>query len=230
VWSALHLALDFGVLGPRLSGRQDAGGELRLAPTASNKLRAIPPAVAPGPLALAPEPVELSPRAFEERISELLCALGYRATMTRPTADGGIDIEAVDLRPLVGGKMIVQCKRYRGNVGVVAVRELYGVVNHEHAAKGALVTTGDFTSDARAFAAGKPLELINGAQLKIQLGAHVDAESEARPVDAPALSRRATWVPKTALSEFALCRTFYMRNSVDMRKCGVCGEQDWRSA
>ena len=45
------------------------------------------------------------------------------------------------------------------------MRELFGILTTEKAHHAILVTTGRFTQDARAFAAGKPLELIEGNRL-----------------------------------------------------------------
>jgi restriction system protein len=45
------------------------------------------------------------------------------------------------------------------------VRELYGVIAAERAAGGFVVTSGTFTDEARRFAEGREIELINGEQL-----------------------------------------------------------------
>ena len=58
--------------------------------------------------------------------------------------------------------MIVQCKRYQGNIGSPVVRDLYGAVTDARATKGILITTSDFSPDAVRFAEGKPIDLING--------------------------------------------------------------------
>ena len=62
--------------------------------------------------------------------------------------------------------MIVQCKRWKSaQVGVSLIREFYGVMVAEKVERGIFVTTGVFTPDAAEFARGKPLELVDGAQL-----------------------------------------------------------------
>jgi restriction system protein len=66
---------------------------------------------------------------------------------------------------LRGGKIVIQAKRYTNTVGVSAVRDLYGTVQHEGAMKGILVTTATFGSDAYEFARDKPITLISGAEL-----------------------------------------------------------------
>nr|WP_275261112.1 DUF2034 domain-containing protein [Nitrosococcus halophilus] len=61
---------------------------------------------------------------------------------------------------------LVQCKQWKTRqVGVAKVRELYGLVAGENATRGILVTCGQFTPDARAFAKGKSLELVDGTAL-----------------------------------------------------------------
>ena len=50
-------------------------------------------------------------------------------------------------------------------VGVKVVRELYGVVIAEGATGGVVISSGTFTQEARDFARGKPLELLDGSEL-----------------------------------------------------------------
>jgi len=73
---------------------------------------------------------------------------------------------------LTGGKIIVQAKRYRGTVGVSAVRELYGTMITEGAGKGILVTTSHCGIGSHEFVEDKPLTLIEGPQLVHYLQNH----------------------------------------------------------
>jgi len=52
------------------------------------------------------------------------------------------------------------------------VRDLYGTIMNEGANKGILVTTSDYGPDAYAFANGKPITLLNGANLLHMLAKH----------------------------------------------------------
>jgi restriction system protein len=90
--------------------------------------------------------------------------MGYQTELTKYTGDGGIDIFARSSQPIVGGKIIVQCKRYapQVTVGEPVLRDLYGLVISSGANKGLVVTTSSFTPAAVQFALGKPLELIDG--------------------------------------------------------------------
>ncbi len=85
--------------------------------------------------------------------------------VTQASRDGGVDAIAFDPDPIRGGKFVFQAKRYTNVVDVSAVRDLYGVVMHEGANRGILVTTSSFGADAYKFAEGKALTLINGNQL-----------------------------------------------------------------
>jgi hypothetical protein len=109
---------------------------------------------------------ELTPREFEDFVHDLLTALGFESAQTQQSWDRGIDCIAVDARPIVGGKVIVQAKRYKGTVEASAVRDLFGTVHAQGASKGVLITTGTFGPTSYEFAAGKPLELIDGKSLK----------------------------------------------------------------
>ena len=97
---------------------------------------------------------------------------GGEVKITQASRDGGVDAVAFDPDPLRGGKIIIQAKRYTHTVGVSAVRDLYGTVQHEGAMKGILVTTATFGTDAYTFARDKPLTLISGAELLSMLERH----------------------------------------------------------
>ena len=98
-------------------------------------------------------------------MKDLLGKMGFQTRLTKASHDGGVDVEAYNPEPIVGGNVIVQCKRYSGTIASPIVRDLYGTVMSTRATKGILITTSDFSPDSRSFAADKPLELINGQQL-----------------------------------------------------------------
>jgi restriction system protein len=106
---------------------------------------------------------------FENLIREIFekefSSNGGEVKITQASRDGGVDAVAFDNDPLRGGKIVIQAKRYTNTVGVSAVRDLYGTVQHEGAMKGILVTTATFGSDAYEFARDKPITLISGAEL-----------------------------------------------------------------
>lgn len=97
---------------------------------------------------------------------------GGEVNVTQASRDGGVDAIAFDPDPIRGGKTVIQAKRYTNTVGVGAVRDLYGTVMNEGANKGILVTTSDYGPDSYEFIRGKPLVLINGANLLSMLEKH----------------------------------------------------------
>ena len=113
---------------------------------------------------------------FEHLVREIFekefASAGGEVKVTRASRDGGIDAVAFDPDPIRGGKLVIQAKRYTNTVGVSAVRDLYGSVINEGAAKGILVTTTDYGPDAYEFAKGKPLTLLNGNNLLHLLEKH----------------------------------------------------------
>lgn len=115
--------------------------------------------------------IRLDPFEFESLIAQLLKAMGLAVEQTKKTGDGGIDVLAYSSQPIVGGHYVVQCKRYAVNnkVDVSTIRDLFGVVTSERASKGVMITTSGFTQQAKEFACGKPLELIDGTALTILL-------------------------------------------------------------
>lgn len=113
---------------------------------------------------------------FENLIREIFekefVRSGGEVRITRASRDGGVDAVVFDPDPLRGGKIVIQAKRYTNTVGVGAVRDLYGTVQHEGAMKGILVTTATYGPDAYEFARDKPLTLISGAELLGMLERH----------------------------------------------------------
>ncbi|WP_176741440.1 restriction endonuclease [Streptomyces sp. LUP30] len=119
-----------------------------------------------------PDLFAMDPIAFEDLVADLFRAMGMQAVTTQRSNDGGVDVDALDPTPIRGGKIVVQVKRYRNTVPPTAVRDLYGTVQDAGANKGVLVTTSGFGPGSHAFANGKPLELISGAELVDLLHRH----------------------------------------------------------
>jgi restriction system protein len=113
---------------------------------------------------------------FEHLIREIFekefTSSGGEVRVTQASRDGGVDAVAFDPDPIRGGKIGIQAKRYAYTVGVSAVRDLYGTLMNEGATKGVLVTTSDYGPDAYEFANGKPITLLNGANLLHLLEKH----------------------------------------------------------
>lgn len=90
---------------------------------------------------------------------------GFEPRETNIGADGGVDIRVYNAHGEHPDKpeAIVQCKAWNSyKVGVKLVRELFGIMAAEKVDIGILITSNDFTGDARAFAAGKNIRLVTG--------------------------------------------------------------------
>lgn len=130
-----------------------------------------------------PNLMELTPSEFESLITNLFTKMGLEARLTQASRDGGVDCVAYDPRPIFGGKVVIQAKRYKNTVGVSAVRDLFGTMQNEGASKGILVTTSGYGSAAFQFAEGKPIELLTGANLLYLLAEHAGIEARIVPPD-----------------------------------------------
>ncbi len=108
----------------------------------------------------------LSWQEFEMLIGEMFRNKGFSVKETAKGADGGVDLE---LRK-AGELSLVQCKQWRATkVGVSVVRELFGVMAAQGAVHGYVVTTGKFTSEARKFAQGRNISLIDGQAVEREI-------------------------------------------------------------
>jgi restriction system protein len=107
-------------------------------------------------------------KEFEELVGEAYRRQGYGV---RENAGAGPD-GGVDLLLEKDGKMaLVQCKQWRSwKIGVKVVREMYGLVTAERAHGAIIITSGMFTQEAKNFAAGKPIDLVEGKQLAELVG------------------------------------------------------------
>ncbi|NMO53446.1 restriction endonuclease [Actinoplanes sp. TBRC 11911] len=130
-----------------------------------------------------PNLLRLTPSDFESLIQNLFTKMGLDTKQTRASRDGGVDCVAFDQRPIFGGKVVIQAKRYRHTVDVSAVRDLYGTLQNEGASKGILVTTSGYGPTSYEFASGKPLELIDGANLLYLLAEHAQLKARIDPTE-----------------------------------------------
>ncbi len=115
---------------------------------------------------------------FERLLCEAFAREGYEVIHSgRAGADGGVDIR---LRK-AGIHTLVQCKHWKvWQVGVKVVREMLGIVTHEQAKRGVIVTSGTFSREAIEFARCNPIVLIDGEKLKRLISSGRIQEPEAR--------------------------------------------------
>jgi len=119
-------------------------------------------------------------REFEMLVGEAFRRRGYAVEETGGHgADGGVDL----VLSKDGERFLVQCKQWKASkVGVKILREHYGVISADGAAGGFVVTSGVFTGEAVAFAAGKNIDLIDGPQLRSMIvGVRKAGEEPGRP-------------------------------------------------
>jgi restriction system protein len=131
-----------------------------------------------GSLDTRPNLMDLTPSEFESLITNLFEKMGLETRLTQASRDGGVDCVAYDARPIFGGKVVIQAKRYKNTVGVSAVRDLFGTMQNEGATKGILVATSGYGQASHEFANGKPLELIDGGNLLFLLQEHAGIEAK----------------------------------------------------
>ncbi|MDO8332769.1 MAG: restriction endonuclease [Pseudomonas sp.] len=105
----------------------------------------------------------ISWQQFEQLTGEAFRRQGFTVTETGGNGpDGGIDLILHKDRE----KYLVQCKQWRSlKVGVMVIREFFGVIAAEGAVGGFVVTSGAFTAEAKAFASGRNIRLVEGAEL-----------------------------------------------------------------
>jgi restriction system protein len=136
-----------------------------------------------------------SPQFFENLVVDLMVAMGYGGTredagsVIGKSGDGGVD--GVIKEDRLGLDVIyLQAKRWEGSVSRPTVQAFAGSLEGVRARKGVLITTSDFTKEARDYVTRieKKIVLISGedlAELMIRFGLGVTtrAEYSVRAVD-----------------------------------------------
>ncbi len=122
--------------------------------------------------------VDLTWQDFERLIGEYFNRRGFSVLETGGGgADGGVDL----MMKKGADRYLVQCKQWRAiSVGVEPVRELYGVMAAHRAAGSFVVTSGRFTEEAKRFAPGREIELIDGEQLEGAIRKHATSPKKSQ--------------------------------------------------
>lgn len=109
-----------------------------------------------------------TPTQFERLAQRLLREADFESvTVTGRSGDQGIDGVGIYRLGLLTFPVFFQCKRYTGSVGAGQVRDFRGAMQGR-GEKGLLITTGAFTSAAKAEASrdgATPIDLIDGDRL-----------------------------------------------------------------
>jgi restriction system protein len=118
-------------------------------------------------------------RDFELLVAESFRRQGYKVVERGGDGpDGGVDVEL----HMGSDKYLVQCKQWKSiKVGVATVRELYGVMTAERAVGGFVVTSGSFSDDAKAFAEGRSIRLVDARKLRSMVGEGVPENLKSVP-------------------------------------------------
>lgn len=98
---------------------------------------------------------EMDGVTFEDCCIEHFRQLGYKAEPTATSGDYGADI----ILKKMGRKTVVQCKRYKGNVGVQAIQEAIGAKGYYKADKAMVITNSYYTPNAITLANANDVEL-----------------------------------------------------------------------
>ena len=113
-----------------------------------------------------------SPRFFERLVLDLLVAMGYggsrRDAVEAVGGSGDQGIDGVIKEDKLGLDVVyVQAKRWDGNVGRPVVQAFAGSLEGQRARKGILITTSQFTPEARDYVGRieKKIVLIDGLML-----------------------------------------------------------------
>lgn len=89
---------------------------------------------------------------FEEEVAKIFILNGYKATVTKGSGDGGVDI----IIEQEGYRGIVQCKHYRNPVPPEPIRALWGCKDDFNANEVILVASSGITQAGVDFISNKP--------------------------------------------------------------------------
>lgn len=85
---------------------------------------------------------------FELYLKKYFEEEGYRVSLTKRTGDFGADL----LLKKAGQKIVVQVKRYSGNVGLSAIQEANAAIKYYGANKAMVITNSYYTKGAKELA------------------------------------------------------------------------------
>ncbi len=144
---------------------------------------------------------DISWQDFELLIGEHFRRQGFTVDETGPGPDGGVDL----ILKKDSAKYLVQCKQWKAyKVGVKIVRELLGAMVGAGAAGGYVVTSGEFTKDAVAFARENNIQLIDGIKLSKILG-QVSTPMTAKPSKSVATANKINQKPEAITQTCSKC-------------------------
>lgn len=109
----------------------------------------------------------MDPTQFEIFVEQIYQKQGYTTYHSGGSHDEGIDILAEKVSAGARERVVIQCKHQQANVSRPILQQLWGVVTSDPSfTRGDLVTSSGFTAQAKEFAQGKRLTLIDRASLE----------------------------------------------------------------
>ena len=109
----------------------------------------------------------LSDIELERLAAQVYKKMGYNVQHVGQMGDHGIDVLLINPS---NQKEIVQCKQWSKPVGEPVLRDLYGAMTHDQAIRGWLWAPRGFSGPARAWAKGKPIVLVDDAEINRLIG------------------------------------------------------------
>lgn len=110
----------------------------------------------------------MDPREFQVLVCRLFQQMGFRVEQTPYVGDNGSDGYLFKN----GEKTVLQCKRVKAAVGEPVLRDLFGTMHANQCANAIVVTTGTPSKQARVWAEGKPIRIIELEELESLLRHH----------------------------------------------------------
>jgi hypothetical protein len=111
--------------------------------------------------------MHLSDLELEKLAEQVYKNLGYTVQHVGQTGDHGIDVLLINPN---NQKEIVQCKQWSKPVGEATLRDLYGAMMHDRAVRGWIWAPRGFSGPAKAWANGKPIVLVDDAEINRLIG------------------------------------------------------------
>ncbi len=111
--------------------------------------------------------MQLSDLELEKLAEQVYKKMGYQVQHVGQTGDHGIDVLLINPK---NQKEIVQCKQWSKPVGEAALRDLYGAMMHDQAVRGWIWAPRGFSGPAKAWAKGKPIVLVDDAEINRLIG------------------------------------------------------------
>ncbi len=111
----------------------------------------------------------LTPEEFSKLIEDLIKGMGGKDVKILEISDTGVDMKAT----LEDRSYVILARRYKGTISMKLLRRLFERMLEEGADRGMFITTSTFSQNAYRFVEGKPVDMIDGKELKKLLRYHL---------------------------------------------------------